>query len=479
MSTASASTFEIPPSTATAVDGSHFAARIWADDPLMAVTVYFRKKGDGLQLVGLERHWPGKVIATPEFEIDTGRSRYTDLQDRQTELFDVFTKNYNEETEKNLTGQEHFDSLPISYRTTYDAVTHALMNSQLTDEEGNSLDTAIDLVERVDRIAGQYYGRSGDEQFRIYADLVPNARETLDESQEFFRDKENTVYHVGYPTSFRQIGRVPNIQFSVSGDGTRADIDVDYRSSKMPQAMFNGHLTSANSDVRAGDNSVRHAARWEGFVAWWREVFGGLKKRKDSRGTDILAQELPEPPTPLPADRPRDAEPAEIHEAAQEFLTDWLVRRKPEEALKFLSDRALACLNTDDDVTLELLRENQARDVVRTLMEYTNDELGDRDNLTEAIDIILPWDPTSLVVGQPYEEDFALVEMPDEKAVQYLCDRKPTRQEAESTEAGNLTYGTYYAVVFRFKAEGGGVLGLLWEREGRGWRIVSYRSFQQ
>ena len=353
------------------------------------------------------------------------------------------------------------------------------MNSQLTDEEGNSLDTAIDLGERVDRIAGQYYGRSGDEQFRIYADLVPNARETLDESQEFFRDKENTVYHVGYPTNFRQIGRVPNIQFSVSGDGTRADIDVDYRSSKMPQAMFNGHLTSANSDVRAGDNSVRHAARWEGFVAWWRAVFGGLKKRKDSRGTDILAQELPEPPTPLPADRPRDAEPAEIHEAAQEFLTDWLVRRKPEEALKFLSDRALACLNTDDDVTLELLRENQARDVVRTLMEYTNDELGDRDNLTEAIDIILPWDPTSLVVGQPYEEDFALVEMPDEKAVQYLCDRKPTRQEAESTEAGNLTYGTYYAVVFRFKAEGGGALGLLWEREGRGWRIVSYRSFQQ
>ena len=50
----------------------------------------------------------------------------------------------------------------ISERTTYDAVTHALMNSELTDEEGKSLGHAIDLVEGVERIAGQYYGRSGD-----------------------------------------------------------------------------------------------------------------------------------------------------------------------------------------------------------------------------------------------------------------------------------------------------------------------------
>ena len=475
----SASTFEIPPATSTAAEGSYYAARIWADDPLMAVTVYLRKKEDGLELVGVERHWPGKVIATAEIEIDTGRSRYADLQGRQIELFEVYTKDYNEQTERDLRPPEYFDSLSISYRTTYDAVTHALMNSKLTDEEGSSLGVAIDLVERVDRIAGQYYGRSGDEQFRLYVDLVPNAKEMLDKSQEFFRDQENTVYHVGYPTSFRQTGKVPNIQFSVSEDGAKADIDVDYRSSKMPQAMFNGHLTAANSDVRAGNNSVRHAGRWAGFVAWWREVFGSLKERKDTRGTDILAQELPEAPTPLPDDRSYDAEPAEIHEAAQEFLTDWLVRRKFDEALKFLSDRALACLNTDDDVTKELLRENEARDVVGKLMEYTNDRLEDRDNLTEAIDVVLPWDPTALVVNHPYEEDFAVVEMPDEKAVQYLCDRKPTREEEASIAAGDLTYGTYYAVIFRFKVEGGGVLGLLWERENGRWRIVSYRSYQQ
>ena len=139
----------------------------------------------------------------------------------------------------------------------------------------------------------------------------------------------------------------------------------------------------------------------------------------------------------------------------------------------------MACLNTDDDVTKELLRDNEAHEVVGKLMEYTNDRLGDRDNLTEAIDVVLPWDPTALVVKHPYEEDFAIVEMPDEKAVQYICDRKPTREEEASIATGDLTYGTYYAVIFRFKVEGGGTLGLLWERENGSWRIVSYRTFQQ
>jgi hypothetical protein len=55
-----------------------------------------------------------------------------------------------------------------------------------------------------------------------------------------------------------------------------ADIDVDYRSSSFPKAMFNGHLTASNSDVRAGGNLQLHDQRWEGLNGWWREVFGLL-----------------------------------------------------------------------------------------------------------------------------------------------------------------------------------------------------------
>ena len=68
------------------------------------------------------------------------------------------------------------------------------------------------------------------------------------------------------------------MQFSLAEDGQHADIDVDYRSSRSPQSLFNGHLTASNSDVRAGENPTLHNARWQGLVLWWQGVFGKLKE---------------------------------------------------------------------------------------------------------------------------------------------------------------------------------------------------------
>ncbi len=271
------SRFRVPSRVLDAQAGSYFAARIGAEDrPEHEVTVYVRKEQEELRVVGIDYGWPGKVIADPARDIDTGISRYADLDEKPRALFGPYTALYNENTGRNYGPQEYFDSLTISERTTYDAVTHALMSSPLTDEAGSSVGTAFDLVESLERIAGQYYGRGGDQQFRLYVNLAPGAKETLEKSQEFQLGHLNTVYHVGYPYSFRQAGKEPTIQFSISEDGTKADIDVDYRSSKSPQALFNGHLTSANSDVRQGDNHQRHTVRWRGLVAWWQESFGRL-----------------------------------------------------------------------------------------------------------------------------------------------------------------------------------------------------------
>ena len=62
-------------------------------------------------------------------------------------------------------------------------MTHALMKSQLTDAEGAALGTALDRIESIERIAGQYAGRGGDQQFRLYVKLKPGTREVLEKSQ--------------------------------------------------------------------------------------------------------------------------------------------------------------------------------------------------------------------------------------------------------------------------------------------------------
>jgi len=464
---------ETPPIANAAADGTYFAARITAGEKGKSTLVYLRKESDGLKVVGVDREWPGKVLADSGLDVDTGVSRFEDLEPSQKDLFASYTKAYNESTGFDLTPEAYFDSMTVSERTTFDAVTHALMHSPLTDEHGNSLGHAIDLVAGVERIAGQYYGRSGDQQFRLYVFLKEGARSTLEKAQEFHLGHLNTVYHVGYPYSFRQGGKLPSIQFSISEDKKRADIDVDYRSSKMPAAMFNGHLTSANSDVRAGDNYERHNGRWGGFIAWWRGVFGKLPDLQgNAAGTGLYSREPPEAPTPLPPDRPIGAEPEKLEDAAQEFLTDWLVRRKVDEALHFVSERALACVSTDDDVDLEVLKNQGARAALRDAMELSVHKMGDRDNLTEAIDVVLPWRESIRVVEQPYENDFALLQLTDADASIYLCDDEP---ESATPDA----YGTYYATLFRFKREGSAVLGIIWTKENGHWRIRAWEAFEQ
>ena len=469
---------QLPATVRMASEGSYYAARIWADDRQMNVTVFLRKESGGFKVVGIDRQWPGKQIADPALEEDIGISVFGDLEPAQQVLVEGYTAAFNERSGRDLSTEEYFDSMSVSERTTYDAVTHALMNSTLTDEEGNDLGTALDLVNGVERIAGQYYGRGGDQQFRLYAFLVPGAKETLEKSKEFFLGHENTVYHAGYPESYRQEGDVPNIQFSISEDETKADIDVDYRSSKMPGAMFNGHLTSANSDVRAGDNHDRHNNRWGGLVAWWQQVYGDLS-RKEKGSSDLLSVSRTQIEEELPPDRPSGAVIAEVYQATQEFLTDWLVRQNVDEALEFLSDQSLACLNVDDDPGDEVLRTDQARQLLAEIMEALNDEMGDRDNLAEAVEAVQPVDPTVRMVQHAYEKDFAVGEMTAKHAERYLCESIPA---VPGTPVPQLTdYGIYWGALFRFKLERdqGGVLGLLWKKENGQWKIVSYEAFEQ
>jgi hypothetical protein len=467
-----AASFAVPRDVSEARDGSYFAVRIESSrrSPEMHVMVYLRTRGGGQDIVGVERGWPGKVIVDPR-DIDVAVTRFDGLTPEQKRLYEPHARRDAAARGLTMTVAEHFDSQTISARTTFDSVTHALLNSKLTDASGKDLGTSFDLLAGLDRIAGQYHGRRGDEQFRLFVELEPDAVEILGQSQEFFRDRDNTVFHVGYPLSFRQVGRVPNIQFSVSEDGQRADIDVDYRASGIPRGLFNGHLSASNSDVRAGNNLDRHNGRWAGFVAWWRAVFGEVPEDQPLSGSsvDIAHAEVP---TPLPPNRSSDAPITEPQDAVQEFLTDWLIRRDVDEALGAVSPGLFACVNVDDDRENEALAGDQARRVLLDTMRYALDEMKGLRNLTEAIAALEVTTDTERLVPHAFDREFTLMRLsPDLAMADFLvCDAGALPVTTSSTTP-------YYAALLRFRRPDAAVLGLLWaEEEGR-WRLKSYRTF--
>ena len=238
---------------------------------------------------------------------------YEELQAGQRNLVHQWYTDYNRMTGEHMTAAA-YDELPVSTRTTFEAVTHALLTTNLTDASGKSLGNGLGLVQAIETVSGKVPSARGDLQFRIYVLLTPTALETLKQSKEFYRDHDNTVYHKGYPMSYRQGGGDPSIQVSMSKDGRRADIDVDYRSSRFPLALFNGHLTAANSDVRAGNNTQRHDGRWNGLTDWWRNLFG-------LPGAQVeIVQVTKEGDIPL---QPRIGT-GSLDAAVQDFLAAWL-----------------------------------------------------------------------------------------------------------------------------------------------------------
>ena len=453
----------VPSSVQALATGAYVAARVSAGNADMRVEVFLRKGANGFEVVGLERTWPGKVISIPPPPPRADRRVFADLSVAQRGLFDTFAKAYNGSRGTQFSSEEVFDRLTISEQTTFYGVTHALMNTRLTDMQGTSLGLAIDRIESIERVAGQYSGRSGDEQFRLFVILKPDTREVLGKSKEFFRDEENTVYHVGYPHSYRLAGKEPNIQISMSEDGLRADVDVDYRASKTPQSMFNGHLTASNSDIRVGENSSKHGARWAGLITWWQS-FGRLAQAAPEQ-PDLLNLDRPDAPTALPPDRPLGASPERVEDAVQEFLTDWLVRREYDQALQFLSPRAYACLNLNEDARGQALDAAGARRELRRIMTYANEKLGAHSNLTSVVAAFTPRDPKRVVIDHAFKREFLLTPLTEAQARPYLCDG------ATAAPTG----GEYIGAVFQFRIAGGGLFGLLWAREDGMWKLVSYQ----
>ena len=167
---------DLPPAAQASSAGSYVAAHVHAGDPAMSVTVYLRRGANAFDVVGVDRTWPGKVIATPAAAPRIDRRLYADLAPAQQALFQTYIESYNTVRGSRYTPEEGFNRLSVSEQTTYYSVTHALMRSHLTDQKGTDMGTALDRIASVERISGQNPGLGGDQQFRIFVTLKPDTR---------------------------------------------------------------------------------------------------------------------------------------------------------------------------------------------------------------------------------------------------------------------------------------------------------------
>ena len=336
---------------------------------------------------------------TPHAATGNFAGGYTSLKPEQKALVDDWMKRLSETIRKQVDPEVAYDNLPLSIRTTFNAVTHALLSTPLTDASGRKLGSAIQIVDKLETVHGAIPGTRGDDQFRIYVELTPGALEVLDTSKEFRRTEDNEAYHKGYPICYRSLPVVPSIQVSATLDKTRADVDVDYKSGGFPKGLVDGHLTAGNSDVRAGHNYETHINRWAGLNNWWRSLLSLARVNEPSQES-MEKQSFP--------DEPREAARGEPAEAVHDMLNTWLVEKKPENILSYFADESYYCAELEQ---AEKVDHGMAKFKLLNALQQANQRF---DNPTKLADIstAVPLGGAAVrakLVKQPYEPQFALL----------------------------------------------------------------------
>lgn len=401
---------------------------------------------------------PGKAIAPG--------GTYADLTAAQRRFVDDWSERFGKAMGRKVEPAQVYADLPLSTKTTFNAVTHALSHTILSDRTGQPMGmSALDLIAGVDTVAGKVPGKGGDKQFRMYVELKPGTRETLEQCREFSRQVDNTVFHKGYPTCFRGSGGTPSIQFSLSRDGKRGDVDVDYRSRSFPVMLVNGHLTASNSDVRAGDNDQRHNQHWSGLRNWWRGFMG----LPFFESTEVQAGGLGAPV----AKEPRLGKEARPEEAIRDFLNTWLVEQNPGTAIGYISSRAFACMEVERGIPVD---RGVARFQMYRAMRSFNQISGKAASLGEVVNGVSLKGPRGTVVKQPYDAQFVMYDVREDLAEQSDCENKLHPEQLDPKRASSTDFGKYVGAVFQLKtpAVKSEIVATIWAKEQTGWTLVSY-----
>jgi hypothetical protein len=380
------------------------------------------------------------------------------LSPAQRKLVSDWVKRYNHVTGLNLRPDQLLDAAGESARATFEAVTLALEATRLTAPDGRRRGTALELLEALDHVAGRTPGARADEQFRLYVRLRRDALARLESAREFQRTMDNTAYHPGYPMSFRSVG-APTIQISVSRDGRRASIDVEYRQASFPSSLLSPEPASG-LDVTAGGNFERYSRRWAGLEDWWTTFFGLPVRKRDAGETPGRAASSP-PPPPRPT----------AEESALDFLRIWLIDQQPSRAMAYFSPRSFSCAVSSDSPPGE--DRGMAVFRLQRVLQEVNASLGPVADLDKAVEPVTVEEPRARQI-RATSAVLALYEVRDDAAADFECDYRFGLVERRKQPEGR--YGEYYGIALRLTGPGvkGKPIYTLWAKEDAGWRIVSF-----
>lgn len=395
--------------------------------------------------------------------------QFTQMRPKARALFEKWAKQQSAKDGKAVDARGRFLALSVSRRSTFAAITNGLLFTSLTDASGKRFGPAIDLVDSIDAIAGEEEGKGSDEQFRLYVSLKPGALGKLDISREFVHGKNNTIFHKGFPINYRQKGSVPTLQFSIANDKIKADIDIDYKSSGFPAALFNGHLSAANSDVRSTGNYSTHLRRWPGLLDWWDEVVPDFSREiamsRNSFQVDLL--------TPNGSNIAPNS--SVVSGLAERFFKTWLVDKNPDSATTFVSKTLNYCGDLERTNNPASLSARNRSLFIETL-RAANKEVKKANSIKDAIQPVAPVDPWIKAIDHEHKDAFTLAVFTDDDAKHFVCTSKTSELTTANADTRARKYGNHYITKFRLALDNGkgGILRLMWVRDGGTWKISAF-----
>jgi hypothetical protein len=211
-----------------------------------------------------------------------------------------------------------------------------------------------------------------------------------------------------------------------------------------------------NSDVRAGDNADRHAARWIGFQNWWRNFFG----------VSLSTADAAEPGKGEPGGVPRVGNKP-VEAMTEDFLKAWLLEGNIREAMNYVSPRAYACMaeEADDPSTFD---RGMAPFVLAHRLKASHDAVGARTSLEGLTVGVRLTTPGLRLVKQAHHAQYVVYAVPDDLAAVFDCESSSLLARSAGARRA---YGNYFGATFYIKGPASATsLAMLWGRERGYWQ---------